>query len=51
VPALETLQPFCKAKEMQMGMIAVLHTCGQQLSLHPHLHSFVVGGGVKKNGK
>jgi hypothetical protein len=32
---------FGKAKEMQMGMIAVLHTWGQQLSLHPHLHCIV----------
>jgi hypothetical protein len=46
----ETLQAFSKAKELQMGMIAVLHTWGQQLSLHPHLHCIVPGGGVKKNG-
>lgn len=46
----ETLQSFGKAKEMQMGMIAVLHTWGQQLSLHPHLHCIVPGGGVDKNG-
>ena len=42
---------FGKAKEMQMGMIAVLHTWGQQLSLHPHLHCIVPGGGVNKNGQ
>lgn len=47
----ETLQTFAKAKEMQMGMIAVLHTWGQQLSLHPHLHCIVPGGGVDKNGQ
>jgi hypothetical protein len=47
----ETLQQFGKAKEMQMGMIAVLHTWGQQLSLHPHLHCIVPGGGVNKNGQ
>ena len=47
----ETLQSFGKAKEMQMGMIAVLHTWGQQLSLHPHLHCIVPGGGVNKNGQ
>jgi hypothetical protein len=46
----ETLQQFGKAKEMQMGMIAVLHTWGQQLSLHPHLHCIVPGGGVDKDG-
>ena len=47
----ETLQTFGKAKDMQMGMIAVLHTWGQQLSLHPHLHCIVPGGGVNKNGQ
>lgn len=46
----ETLQSFGKAKAMQMGMIAVLHTWGQQLSLHPHLHCIVPGGGVNKDG-
>lgn len=33
------------------GMIAVLHTWGQNLSLHPHLHCIVPGGGVTKSGK
>lgn len=47
----ETLQTFGKAKDMQMGMIAVLHTWGQQLSLHPHLHCIVPGGGLDKNGQ
>jgi Putative transposase/Transposase zinc-binding domain len=46
----ETLQCFGKAKALQMGMIAVLHTWGQQLSLHPHLHCIVPGGGVDKDG-
>ena len=32
-----------------MGMIGVLHTWGQNLSLHPHLHCIVPGGGVTKN--
>lgn len=33
------------------GMISVLHTWGQNLSLHPHLHCIVPGGGVSKSGK
>jgi hypothetical protein len=37
-------------KNLQMGMIAVLHTWGQNLSLHPHLHCIVPGGGVDENG-
>ncbi|WP_443089621.1 IS91 family transposase [Zunongwangia sp. HGR-M22] len=35
----------------QMGMIAILHTWGQNLSLHPHLHCIVPGGAVKRSGK
>jgi len=34
-----------------MGMVAILHTWGQNLSLHPHLHCIVPGGGVTANGK
>lgn len=48
-------EKFLAAK---MGMIAILHTwaClagrqGQNLSLHPHLHCIVPGGGLTKNGK
>ncbi len=33
------------------AMIAVLHTWGQNLSLHPHLHCIVPGGGVAQQGK
>jgi hypothetical protein len=32
----------------QTGMIAILHTWGQTLSLHPHLHCIVPGGGLSK---
>lgn len=34
-----------------MGMIAVLHTWGQNMSLHPHLHCIVPGGGLSKAEK
>lgn len=44
----ETLSAFGEKKELKMGMIAVLHTWGQTLSLHPHLHCIVPGGGVDK---
>jgi len=46
----ETLATFGKNKGLQMGMIAVLHTWGQQLSLHPHLHCIVPGGGIDATG-
>ena len=32
----------------QTGMIAILHTWGQTMSLHPHLHCIVPGGGLTK---
>lgn len=48
--AWETLFAFGKNKGLQMGMIAILHTWGQNLSLHPHLHCIVPGGGVDTNG-
>ena len=35
----------------QSGMIAVLHTWGQNLSLHPHLHCIIPGGGLSKSGQ
>jgi hypothetical protein len=34
-----------------MGMIAVLHTWGQTMSLHPHLHCIVPGGGLTRQRK
>jgi hypothetical protein len=34
-----------------IGIIAVLHTWGQNLMDHPHLHCIVSGGGLSENGK
>jgi hypothetical protein len=34
----------------QPGMISVLHTWGQNLSLHPHVHMIVPGGGITEAG-
>jgi len=33
------------------GTIAALHTWGQTLVLHPHLHCLVTGGGLTKSGE
>lgn len=46
-----TLKQFGYRQGLQLGMIAVLHTWGQNLSLHPHLHCIVPGGGIDDNGK
>ena len=35
----------------QTGMISILHTWGQTMTLHPHLHCIVPGGGLTKAGK
>jgi hypothetical protein len=32
--------------QAETGMVAILHTWGQNLSLHPHLHCIIPGGGV-----
>ncbi|MGV8149947.1 MAG: transposase, partial [Alkaliphilus sp.] len=32
------------------GVTAVLHTWGQNLSLHPHVHCIVPGGGLSMDG-
>jgi hypothetical protein len=33
----------------QPGIIAVLHTWGQQLTFHPHIHCIISGGGIDKD--
>ncbi len=35
----------------QLGMIAVLHTWGQNLSLHPHVHLIVPAGGITEDNQ
>jgi Putative transposase/Transposase zinc-binding domain len=35
----------------QVGLTAVLHTWGQTLSLHPHLHIMATGGGLSCNAQ
>ena len=35
----------------QMGAISILHTWGQNLSLHPHVHMIVPGGGFNKENE
>jgi hypothetical protein len=49
--AWQTLSTFGRQKGVQPGMVAILHTWGQSLSLHPHLHCVVPGGGINKQGK
>ena len=46
-----TLHQFGSKEGVHLGMIAVLHTWGQNLCLHPHLHCIVPGGGLNEKGK
>jgi len=51
--AWQTVETFGKDEKhlgVQTGMICILHTWGQQLTLHPHLHCIVPGGGMTKAG-
>jgi Putative transposase len=51
--AWQTIETFGRDHKhlgAQAGMIAILHTWGQQLTLHPHLHCIVPGGGLTKAG-
>ena len=50
----QTISAFSKDSKhigAKTGMTAVLHTWGQQLSLHSHLHCIVPGGGISPQGK
>jgi hypothetical protein len=47
---------LCFAKDLKYlgampGIISILHTWGQQLSFHPHVHSIVSGGGITSDKK
>ncbi len=50
--AWETMAQFGYTQlQAETGMVALLHTWGQNLSLHPHLHCIVPGGGIDYKGK
>jgi hypothetical protein len=51
--AKTTLETFGNDKRWlgaQVGMTMILHTWGQNLSLHPHVHVIVPNGGLNKDG-
>ncbi len=52
--ATDTLITLCKDKKYMgatPGIILVLHTWGQQLNFHPHLHCCLSGGGLTDSGQ
>jgi hypothetical protein len=48
--ALTTIAADPKHLGAQLGVTAVLHTWGQNLDHHPHVHCIVPGGGISPNG-
>jgi len=51
--AWATVQEFGKDPKWlggKMGMVSILHTWGQNLSLHPHLHCIVPGVAIDEKG-
>jgi hypothetical protein len=51
--AAETLRTIAadpKHLGAEIGCFAVLHTWGQQLQHHPHVHCVVTGGGISRDG-
>jgi hypothetical protein len=49
----QTINAFANDKKhlgAMPGMINVLHTWGQNLSLHPHVHLIIPGGGIAPSG-
>ena len=52
--ASETLEELAEDKKYlgaQIGFMEVLHTWGQTLVYHPHIHTIVPAGGIDKVGK
>jgi hypothetical protein len=50
----KTLKQLCESPKylgVQSGFISVLHTWGQNLCLHPHVHMVVPAGGLTMDGK
>ena len=50
----ETLLSLCEDKKFlgaKPGIISVLHTWGQNLSFHPHIHVCISGGGLTSAGQ
>lgn len=47
---LRTIAGDPKHMGAEIGFIAILHTWGQNLGHHPHLHCVVPGGGIAPNG-
>jgi len=46
--AKDTIDSFCKNNlKIKPGIISILHTWGQTMSYHPHIHMLITAGGLK----
>jgi len=48
---INTLSADIKWLGAKPGMVSILHTNGQDLSFHPHIHCIVSGGGINATGQ
>ncbi|HEY3415336.1 MAG TPA: IS91 family transposase, partial [Armatimonadota bacterium] len=48
---LLTIAADCRHLGARIGFFSVLHTWGQNLLLHPHVHCVVTGGGLSADGE
>jgi hypothetical protein len=48
---IKTFASDAKYLGAKTGMVSILHTWGQQLWLHPHVHAIVPAGGITPAGK
>ncbi|MGB5052540.1 MAG: transposase zinc-binding domain-containing protein, partial [Caldilineaceae bacterium] len=49
--ALQTVARTPKHLGAEIGLLAVLHTWGQNLHYHPHIHCVAPGGGLSPDGR
>ena len=52
--ATDTLLTLCRDRKYMgatPGIVSVLHTWGQKMNFHPHLHVMLSGGGLTTSGK
>lgn len=47
--SIMTLSEDPKWLGAKVGITSILHTWGQTMEFHPHIHSIVTGGGIKNN--
>lgn len=50
----DTLLTLCRDRKYMgatPGIVSVLHTQGQRLNHHPHIHSMISGGGLTRDGR